>query len=85
MSRTTAEKIISDACGGVLPHEGDLIIRRRNGWSFVRLSQEGNTPAYTAANSTEDRSFDADATTVDELADVLATLIADLKVKGILP
>lgn len=40
--------------------------------------------AYTPTNVTTDRSYDANATTTDELADVLGTLIADLQNKGIL-
>lgn len=36
------------------------------------------TQAYTITNDTTDRTFDANATTLDELADVLATLIKDL-------
>ena len=35
--------------------------------------------AYTVTNVSTDRTYDANATTVDELADVLGTLIADLK------
>lgn len=37
---------------------------------------------YTATNVTEDRTYDADATTVAELADVLGTLLADLSQRG---
>lgn len=33
--------------------------------------------AYTVTNATDDRSFDADCTTIDELADVVATIIKD--------
>jgi hypothetical protein len=40
-------------------------------------------PAYTPSNVTTDRSYDANATTVDELADVLGTLLADLKGRGV--
>jgi hypothetical protein len=40
--------------------------------------------AYTPTNVTTDRSYDADATSVAELADVLGTLLADLQGKGIL-
>jgi hypothetical protein len=36
------------------------------------------TTQYPVWNGTTDRSFNADATTIDELADVLATLISDL-------
>lgn len=39
---------------------------------------------YTALNVTTDRAYDANATTVDELADVVGTIIADLQGKGIL-
>jgi len=39
---------------------------------------------YTVANAAADRSFDADATTIDELADVLGTLITDLITGGLL-
>lgn len=39
-------------------------------------------PAYTPTNVTPDRSFDADATTLDEIADVLGTLIADIQSLG---
>jgi hypothetical protein len=42
------------------------------------------TTAYTPTNVTTDRSYNANATTTDELADVLGTLIADLQGKGIL-
>jgi hypothetical protein len=38
----------------------------------------------TPTNLTTDRTFDADSTTVAELADVLGTLIEDLKAKGII-
>ena len=43
-----------------------------------------NKAEYTPSNVTLDRSYDADATTTAELADVLGTLIADLKDVGIL-
>lgn len=37
---------------------------------------------YTVTNGTTDRTFNADATSIDEIADVLATLIADLQAAG---
>ena len=52
-------------------------------WGWRQL----NTPlssAYTPTNVTTDRAYDANATTIDELADVLGTLIADLQSAGIL-
>jgi len=39
--------------------------------------------AYTATNVTTDRTYDANVTTLDEVADVLGTLIADLKARGV--
>lgn len=60
--------------------------------SFIRFGElvelgiidgEGNfaltIPLYTTTNVTPTRTFDADATTLDELADIVGTLIADLK------
>jgi hypothetical protein len=38
--------------------------------------------AYTITNVNPDRAYDANATTLDEIADVLGTLIADLKAQG---
>jgi hypothetical protein len=35
-------------------------------------------------NVTTDRAYDANATTLDEVADVLGTLIADLKSAGLI-
>ena len=40
---------------------------------------------YTVTNATESRTFDADTVTLPELADVVGTLLADLKSKGDLP
>jgi hypothetical protein len=41
------------------------------------------TQAYTVTNVTTDRAYDANATTLDELADVVGTLIADLRAQRI--
>ncbi len=40
--------------------------------------------AYTPTNVTTDRAYDANATTLDEIADVLGTLIADLQATKII-
>jgi hypothetical protein len=59
-------------------------IRDDGGYAFsggtVGLAQTG----YSTSNVTSDRSFDANSTTLDEVADVLGTLIADLITKGII-
>lgn len=38
----------------------------------------------TITNVTPDRAYDANATSLDELADVLGTLISDLQAKGVI-
>jgi len=52
-------------------------------WEIVARGFEKG-PAYTPTNVTTDRSYDANATTIDEIADVLGTLIADLQTTGII-
>ena len=39
---------------------------------------------YTITNVTTDRALDADSTSIAELADVLGTLITDLRERGVL-
>ena len=39
---------------------------------------------YTITNGTTDRTYDADATSTAELADILYTLIQDLKLLGLI-
>jgi len=63
--------------GGALNHDGTTV-------GFYGVTPVVRSSAYTVTNATTDRSYDANATTVDELADVLATLIADLKLTGII-
>ena len=53
-----------------------------------KLGFWGTTPvvqlsAYTPTNVSTDRAYDANATSVDELADILGTLIADLQTLGL--
>lgn len=55
----------------------------------VKLGFYGTTPvaqsaAYTVTNGTTDRSYDANSTTLDEVADVLGTLISDLQAVGLI-
>jgi len=49
-------------------------------WGVTPVTQG---PAYTVTNLTPDRTYDANATTVAELADVLGTLLSDLKTQGL--
>ncbi len=43
----------------------------------------GTTPTYTPTNVITDRAFDADSTTLAELADVVGTMIADMQAIGL--
>lgn len=73
------------------------LIPSQSGQSGKVLSTDGNQPkwvaassggassdAYTVSNVTTDREFDAIDTTVDELANVLGSLITSLKGAGII-
>ena len=58
---------------------------KRYSWNLVEVIDLSDpVTTYAPTNVSTDRAFDADATTVEELADVLGTLIADLKTKGII-
>jgi hypothetical protein len=51
---------------------------------FFGVAAVSRPGSYTPANVTTDRSYDADATTLAEVADVLGTLIADLQSLGLI-
>lgn len=58
----------------------------RNGGNTGWVDANGATlgeQTYSASNVSTDRTYDADATTLGELADVVGTLIADLRAKNI--
>lgn len=62
---------------GDLNHDGSNI-------GFFGTAPAAQAASYTPTNVTTDRSYDADSTSVAELADVLGTLIADLQSYGLL-
>jgi len=55
-----------------------------DGLGFYGATPVAKSATYTPTNVTTDRSYDADSTSIDEVADVLGTLIADLKAVGII-
>jgi hypothetical protein len=64
---------------------GMLKIATSGGGYGIDVAPTAVQTGYTTpTNLTTDRTFDADSTTVAELADVLGTLIEDLKAKGII-
>lgn len=80
--------------GDLIVHDGTNSIRvavGSNGQLLVANSAatpgvawQGTAQTYTVTNGTTDRSYDADTVVVAELADVVFTLIEDLKSFGIL-
>lgn len=48
------------------------------------LDSTASPEPYIVSNVTTDRTYDADSTTLAEVADVLGTLITDLKNKGVI-
>lgn len=51
---------------------------------FYGTTPAAQSAAYTITNVTPTRTYDADSTTLDEIADVLGTLIADLQLTGLI-
>jgi len=62
---------------GDLNHDGSNV-------GFYGTAPTAQSAAYTPTNVSTDRSYDADSTTLDEIADVLGTLIADLQATGLI-
>lgn len=75
----------TDQClfGGKVEIDGDLDHDGTN-VGFYGVTPVARSSTYSPSNVTTDRSYDANSTTVDELADVLGTLIADLQLTGII-
>ena len=63
--------------GGDLNHDGSNI-------GFFGVAPAAQASLYAPINVVTDRAYDANSTTVAELADVLGTLIADLQTYGLL-
>lgn len=76
---TTTGKIIGAEVeiNGNLNHDGSNI-------GFFGTAPATQAAAYTPSNVSADRSYNANATTIDELSDVLGTLINDLISYGLL-
>jgi hypothetical protein len=79
LSSETTFRVASDSGSYIFECRNDGAFSFRGGSTTV--AQTGYT---TFTNLTTDRTCDANATTIDELADILGTLIVDLKTKGII-
>ena len=62
---------------GDLDHDGTKV-------GFYGSTPVVQSPIFSTLNVTPDRFFNADSTTLGEIADVLGTLISDLKLTGII-
>jgi hypothetical protein len=82
----TSGQTIDSAASYVMP-AGSLgaitVISNGSGW-YIASEGVKNPSAYTASNVITDRAYDANITSLDELSDVVGTLISDLKYAGVL-
>ena len=78
---TTVSFIVYDASSDYECMRFDAVSEPKIG--FFGHSASAQPSAYTPTNVTTDRAYNANATSVDELADVLGTLIADLQSLGL--
>ena len=67
------------------PGAGAILVLIHNGGVWKEISRSINlATVYTETNVTTDRSFDANTVVIAELADVVGTLIGDLRSRGII-
>lgn len=80
------EVYLPDATGHIVLADGSGSLALTGGIGLWGTTPPASQPTgyTTPANLTTDRTFDANNTTVAELADVLGTLIEDLKTTGII-
>ena len=87
-SKTGHAAVHNDLADAIEKIEGELGINPSGTQATVRARLDQLQPAaplvYTVANYVTDRSYDANSYTMDELADVLGTLISDLQTRGVI-
>jgi hypothetical protein len=82
-------RVLLDADGGLMQTaDSDTVFDWANNsgtpqLSFFGVATVARPAAYSPSNVTPDRAYDADSTTLDEVADVLGTLISDLQGLGL--
>lgn len=91
---TTAKSLVWGGSALTFPDSSNIVVNTTTGTKIgtatnQKLSFHGSSPivqdtGWLATNVTEDKTFDADATSINELADVLGTLINKLKDKGLI-
>jgi hypothetical protein len=81
---TTVQKAALTGVAGMVLYDSTLGQFHAYDGAWKRVILVGTPADYTVTNAAVDRTYDADATTLDEIADVLGTLVADLTALGIL-
>lgn len=83
---TTEGSETIDGAASITLNVGECVTLMSYGTNFTTVNRFfHSTPGtYTPTNITTDRGYDANATTLDEVADVLGTLIADLQSRKII-
>lgn len=85
MSELSGDPAAPGATAGRFYLKDGVLCARFNTGSVRILAREAPQTGYTTfTNLASDRTCDANATTVEELADILGTLIEDLKANGII-
>ncbi len=67
-----------------LQFKNEAAVSSSGGVAASSLLQGSTMGPYLISNVTTDRTVDADSTTVNELADLLGTLINDLRTRGVI-
>jgi len=67
----------------VMAADDTVTLANIGGTNWYETGRRQVSATYAASNVSADRAYDADSTTTAELADVLGTLIADLRLQGI--
>ena len=89
-SATYAQKIENSAGASLLSVRDDGLVSvpvsfsSSGTWGFNAVTPSATQTGYAVTNVTTNRTFDANATTIDELADFVGTLTADLIAKGVI-
>jgi len=81
---TTAQKAALTGVAGMVLYDSTLGQFHAYDGAWKQVILVGTPADYTVSNVSADRTYDANATTLDEIADVLGTLVADLTTLGIL-
>ena len=83
MTTTQRDQYMPSPVNGAIIYNSTLTrmqVRQNGAWNNLSVIPQGT---YTPTNVTTDRSFDANNTTIDELADVVGTMIADGQAAGV--